>query len=71
MLKACGVEGAQQIRGLIEDIQFRKITTKWEEIIIVFLYTGKGVALERGNHQGLKLLVQVMKVLDQVAQSFL
>ena len=52
MLKASGVVGAQQIRDLIEDIiHFGKIPTKcptkWEESIIIFLYKGKGVALER------------------------
>ena len=71
MLKASGVEGGQQIRDLIDDIHFRKIFTEWEESIIISLYKDKGVALERGNYQGLKLLNQVMKVLQRVVENFL
>ena len=41
-------------------------------IIIVSLYKGKGVALVWGGiYQGLKLLDQVMKVLERVAENFL
>ena len=51
MLKTSGLEGAQQIRDLIEEIiHFEKIPTEWEENVIVSLYKGKGVALERGNY---------------------
>ena len=55
----------------IDDIHFRKIFTEWEESIITPLYKSKGVALERGNYQGLKLLDQVMKVLQRVVENFL
>ena len=72
MLKASGVERARRICDLIEDvIYFGKIFTEWEESIIVSLYKGKGVALERGNYRGLRLLDQVMKVLERVAEDFL
>ena len=72
MLKVSEVEGTQQIRDLIEDIiHFGKIPTEWEESIIVSLYKGKYIALERGNYRGLKLLDQVMKVLERVAENFL
>ena len=72
MLKASGVEGAWQIRYLIEDIiYFGKIPSEWEESIIVSLKTGKGVALERGNYRGIKLLDQVMNALEMVAKNFL
>ena len=72
MLKASGVKGAQLIRDLIEDIiHCGKIPTEWEESTIISLYKGKGVALERGNYRGLKLLDQVMKVLERVAENFL
>ena len=55
MLKASRAEGAQQIRDLIEDtIHFGEIPTEWEGSIMVSLYRGKGVALERGNYRGLK-----------------
>ena len=54
MLTASGVEGAQQIQDLIEDIiHFRKISTEWEESIIVSLNKGKGVALEQKNYWAL------------------
>ena len=48
MLKASGVEGAQQIQDLMEDIiHFGKIPTEWGESIIVCLYKGKGVPLSK------------------------
>ena len=57
---------------LNEDItHFRKIPSEREERIIVSLYKGKGVALERGHYRGLKLLDKVMKVLLRVAENFL
>ena len=72
MLKASGAEGAQQIRDLIEDIiHSGKIPTECEESIIISFYKGKGVALECGDYRGLKLLDQVMKVLERVAENFL
>ena len=71
-LKASGVERAQQIGDLIEDIiHFGKTPTEWEESIIVSIYKGKDIALECGNYRGLKLLDQVMKVLERVAENFL
>ena len=72
MLKASGVEGAQQIRDLIKDIiHFRKIPIEWEESITVSFYNGKGVAPERGNYRVLKLQDQVVRVLERVAENFL
>ena len=70
--QSSGVEGAQQIRELIKDItHFEKIPTEWEESMISSLYKGKGVALERGNYRGLKLLDNVMNVLKRVDENFL
>ena len=46
-------------------------STEWEESIIVSLYKGKGVALEWRNYWGLKLLDQVIKVLERMAENFL
>ena len=72
MLKASGVEGTRQIRDLIEDIiHFGKIPTEWEESIIVSLYNGRGLALERGNYLDLNLLDQVMTVRERVAENFI
>ena len=70
MLKASGTEGAQRIHDIIQDtMQFGKIPTKWEESIIVSLYMGKGVTLEQRNYRGLKLIDQVMMVLERVAEN--
>ena len=72
MLKASGVEGAQQIRDLIEDvIHFGRTLTEFEESLIVSLYKGNGVALERENYRSLKLLDQVVKDIKRVAENFL
>ena len=72
MLKASGVERAQQIRDLIEVIiHFGKIPTEREESIIVSLYKGKDVALERGNCRNTRILDQTMKVLESAAKNFL
>ena len=60
------------IRDLIEYIiHFGKILNEWEESIIIFPYNGKGVTLEQGKYRGLKLLDQVMKVLQRVASNIL
>ena len=70
ILNDAEVQRAQQIRDLIEDItNSRKIPTEWEESIIVYLYKGKGVALEWGNYRGLKLLDLVMEALERVAEN--
>ena len=72
MLKASRGAGAVLIRDLIASIiHDGKIPADWEESFIVSLYKGKGAALERGNYRGLKLLDQVMKVLERVAESFI
>ena len=67
MLKPVGESGAVEMRDLIEDIISEGcIPTDWEESFIVSLYKGKGDALNRGNYRGLKLIEQVMKVLEHV-----
>ena len=72
MLKASGEGGAVLIRDLISSIMWHeKIPADWEESIVVSLYKGKGDALDRGNYRGLKLLDQVMKVLERTLESFL
>ena len=43
------------------------ITSDWEESFILNLYhKGRDEALDRGNHRGLKLTDQVMKLLEWV-----
>ena len=72
MLKAAGSSGASMIRDLIEDIIFEnRIPSEWQESHIVSVYKGKGDALNRSNYRGLKLIDQVMKVLERVVESFI
>ena len=72
MLKAAGSSGASMIRDLIEDIIFEnRIPSEWQESHIVSVYKGKGDALNRFNYKGLKLIDQVMKVLERVVEGFI
>ena len=72
MLKPVGESGAIEVRHLIEDIISEgRIPTDWQESYIVSLYKGKGGALNRGNYRGLKLIDQVMKVLERVVESLI
>ena len=69
MLKPVGEAGAVEVRDLIEDIISEGcIPTDWQESFIGSLYKGKGDALNRGNYRGLKLIEQVMKVLERVVE---
>ena len=49
----------------------RIIPTDWQESFIVNLYKGKGDALNRGKYRGLKLIEQVMKVLERVVEGLI
>ena len=72
MLKPVGEAGAVEVRDLIEDIISEGcIPTDWQESFIVNLYKGKGDALKRGNYRGLKLIEQVMKVLERVVEGLI
>ena len=72
MLKPVGEAGAVEVHDLIEDIISEGcIPTDWQESFIVNLYKGKGDALNRGNYRGLKLVEQVMKVLERVAEGLI
>ena len=72
MLKAAGSSGASMIRDLIEDIIFEnRISSEWQESHIVSVYKGKGDALNRSNCRGLKLIDQVMKVLERPVEGFI
>ena len=56
MIKAAGDTDATMICDLATAIiRDGKIPTDWEQSFIVCLYKGKGDALDRGNHRGLKL----------------
>ena len=72
MLKPIEEAGAVEVRDLIEDIISEGcIPTDWQESFIVNLYKGKGDALNRGNYRGLKLIEQVMKVLERVVEGLI
>ena len=72
MLKPVGEAGTVEVRDLIEDIISEGcIPTDWQESFIVNLYKGKGDALNRGNYRGLKLIEQVMKVLERVVEGLI
>ena len=71
MLKPVGEAGAVEVRDLIEDfISEGGIPTDWQESF-VNVYKGKGDALNRGNYRGLKLIDQVMKVLERVVEGLI
>ena len=64
MLKPVGYSGAIEVRHLIEDIISEgRIPTDWQESNIVNLY--------KGNYRGLKLIDEVMKVLERVVESLI
>ena len=68
MLKPVGEAGAVEVCDLIEDIISEGcIPTDWQESFIVNLYKGKGDTLNRG----LKLIEQVMKVLERVVEGLI
>ena len=72
MLKAAGSSGTSMIRDLIEDIIFEnRIPSEWQKSHIVSVYKSKGGALNRSNYRGLKLIDQVMKVLERVVKGFI
>ena len=45
-----------------------KVPEDWERSWIVSVYKGKGDALECGSYRGIKLLDQVMKVMERVIE---
>ena len=72
MLKPVGEAGPEEVCDLVENfISEGCIPTDWQESFIVNLYKGKGDALNRGNYRGLKLIEQVMKVLERVVEGLI
>ena len=60
------------IRVLVQAIIHQgHIPSDWEDSYIVSLYKGKGDALSRGNYRGLKLIDQVMKVMERVVEQLI
>ena len=48
-----------------------KVPTDWEQSFIVYLYKGKGDALDRGNFRGLKLTEQAMRILERIVDGLI
>ena len=72
MLKAASSSGASMLRDLIEDIIFEnRIPSEWQKNHIVSVYKGKSDALNRSNYRCLKLIDQVMKVLERVVEGLI
>ena len=72
MIRAAGDMGTSTIRDLaVAIIHDGKVPSDWEQSFIVCLYKGKGDALERGNHRGLKLIEQVMKILERIVDGLI
>ena len=72
MLKPVGEAGAEEVHDLVEIIISEGcIPTDWQKSFIVNLYKGKGDALNRDNYRGLKLIKQVMKVLEHVVEGLI
>ena len=69
MLKAAGVQLVTSLSNSI--VKYGSIPVDWEESFIINLYKGKGDALLRKNYHGLKLLEQVMKVIERVVENLI
>ncbi|KAI8485234.1 Kinesin-like protein kif22 [Branchiostoma belcheri] len=69
MLQAGGEFMADQIASLTNAIiKEERIPNDWNLSYIINCYKGKGDPLERGNYRGLKLLDQVLKVVERVLE---
>ena len=72
LIRAAGDMGASLIRDLSAAIiHDGKVLSDWEQSFIVYLYKGKGDALERGNYYSLKLTEQVMKILERMVDGLI
>ena len=69
MLRAAGEPGMQWVTSIFNDvIREGKIPTDWSKSWLVNVYKGKGDALACGSYRGIKLLDQVMKILQRVVE---
>ena len=72
MVKASGDTGIELITSLANQIMKDDVIPQdWQSSVIVNCFKGKGDALERGNDRGLKLVDQVMKVIERVIDKLL
>ena len=69
MLQAAGEPGIRWVTEICNAIlKEGKVPSDWERSWIVSVYKGKGDALECGSYRGIKLLDQVMKVMERVIE---
>ena len=72
MVRAAGPAGVSSITALSNQIVFQnKIPDDWNLSHIINCYKGKGDALERGNYRGLKMLDQVLKIVERVLEQII
>ena len=72
MVKASGYTGIEIITSLADQIMKDGVIPQdWQSSVIVNCFKGKGDALERSNYRGLKLVDQVMKVIERVIDKLL
>jgi hypothetical protein len=70
MLKASGEVGGQWVTDICNKVVVEgRIPEDWRSSLMVNVYKGKGDALECGSYRGIKLLDQVMKVLERVVEA--
>ena len=71
-IKAAGEPGAKHLHRLINAIiQETAVPLDWSGSYMINLFKGKGSALERGNHRGLKLIEHPMKVLERIMETLI
>ena len=69
MLKVAGEPGVQWVTSIFNGvIREGKILTDWRKSWLVNVYKGKGDALACGSYREIKLLDQVMKILERVLE---
>jgi len=69
MLKAADEDGVLWVTDICNAIvREGKIPTDWRKSWMVYVYKGKGDALECGSYRGIKLLDHVMKVFERVLE---
>ena len=72
MVKASGDTGIELITSLANQIMKDGVIPQdWQSSVIVNCFKGKSDALERSNYRGLKLVDQVMKVIERVIDKLL
>ena len=72
MVKAAEEAGVYMITDVVNQIIVEGIVpAEWELSTIVNFYKEKGDAVERGNHQGLKLTDHILKIAEGVMQKLI